>query len=248
MCIRCIGNNSIAIKTSIASSNNSEISTLIIGFKDKDYNLWDQKSFHALALCSLSSNSNFLKNAQSRSLGKLIKNRLQINICATKSVNFVKYFIDLRVWLMAAFSWITEDIWLDSFLMQVLASLTIRTVSTLVILLARLSLILNVGQDFGLELVSTMSKAALISELASSSQFPVFTHFGLVFSSVFFNKLSSLFRVSLLSSGLVNLLRLGHTSISKELPSEKSTEVILLEEERTLLGRRPASVVESLSL
>jgi len=117
----------------------------------------------------------------------------------------MKYFIDLRVWLMAAFSGITKHIRLNSFFMQVLASLTIRTVPTLMILLAWLSLILNMGQDFGLELVSTVGKAALVSELASPSQFPVLAHLGLVFSSVLFDKLSSFFRVSELFAFRANI-------------------------------------------
>jgi len=108
----------------------------------------------------------------------------------------MKYLIELRVLLVNAFSWVAKNIRLYSFFMQVLASLTIGTVPTLMILLARLGFILDMGQNFGLELISTMGKATLVSKLASSSKFPVLAHLSLIFSSIFFNKLSSLFRVS----------------------------------------------------
>jgi len=61
----------------------------------------------------------------------------------------------------ATFSRVAEDVWLDCFFMQVLTSLAIRAVSSLVILFARLGLVLDVGQDFGLQFISSMCEAAL---------------------------------------------------------------------------------------
>jgi len=57
----------------------------------------------------------------------------------------MKNIIKLRVMLKSSFSRIAENIRHNSFLMEILASLTIRAITSLVILLARLGLVLNVG-------------------------------------------------------------------------------------------------------
>jgi hypothetical protein len=75
--------------------------------------------------------------------------------------------------------------------MQVLASLTVRAISSLMVLLAWLSLILDMGQDLSLKFLSTVSEAALVTELAAALEFPVLAHFGLVLSSVLFDELAS---------------------------------------------------------
>ena len=59
------------------------------------------------------------------------------------------------------------------------------------VLLARLSLILDMGQDFSLKFISTMGKAALVTELAAAFELPVLAHFSLVLPSVLFNELTS---------------------------------------------------------
>jgi len=75
--------------------------------------------------------------------------------------------------------------------MQVLASLAVRAISSLVVLLAWLSLILDMGQDFSLQFVSTVSEAALVTELAAAFELPVLAHFGLVLPPVLFDELTS---------------------------------------------------------
>jgi len=80
--------------------------------------------------------------------------------------------------------------------MKILASLTIRTVAGLVVLLAWLSLVLDMSQYLSLELMSSMGKAALVAKLASTFQFPVLTHLSLVLSLVVFDEKTSFFGVS----------------------------------------------------
>jgi len=108
----------------------------------------------------------------------------------------VKDIIKLRVVLESSFSRIAEDVRLDGFFMKILASLAIRTISSLMVLLARLGLVLNVGQNLSLEFMSTMSKATLVTKLASALQFPVLAHLSLVFSLIVLNEKTSFFRVS----------------------------------------------------
>jgi len=88
---------------------------------------------------------------------------------------------------------LAEDIRLDGFLVKILASLTVGAVASLVILLARLGLVLDMSQDFGLKFVSTVSKTTLVTKLALASQFPVLAHLSLVLSLVILNKKASLF-------------------------------------------------------
>jgi hypothetical protein len=75
--------------------------------------------------------------------------------------------------------------------MKILTSLTIRAVSTLVVLLAGLGLVLDMGQGFSFKLMSTVGETALVSELAVSSQLPVLAHFSLVLSLVILDELVS---------------------------------------------------------
>jgi hypothetical protein len=81
----------------------------------------------------------------------------------------MKCVIDLVIDLMTSLSWVTENIRLDGFFMQVLASLTIWAISTLVVLLAWLGLVLNMSQYFSLEFISTMSETTLVSKFAVTS-------------------------------------------------------------------------------
>jgi len=108
----------------------------------------------------------------------------------------MKNIIKLRVMLESTLSRIAKDIRLDGFFMEILASLAIRTIASLVILLAGLSLVLNVSQNLGLKFMSTMSKAALVTKLALAFQFPVLAHFSLVLSLIVLNEKTSLFRAS----------------------------------------------------
>jgi len=78
--------------------------------------------------------------------------------------------------------------------MKILASLTIRAIASLVILLAGLSLVLDVSQDLGFKFISSMSKAALVTKLAPASQFPVLAHFSLIFSLIVLDKKASFLR------------------------------------------------------
>jgi len=93
--------------------------------------------------------------------------------------------------LIASFSGVAKHIWLYCFFMQVLASLAIRAIASLVVLLAWLSLILDVCQDFSLKFISTVGEAALVTELAAASELPVLAHLGLVLPPVLFDELAS---------------------------------------------------------
>jgi len=140
-------------------------------------------------------NGNFGEDFKSWSFREFFKDGFQVNISAAKSVDFMKSLIDLWIRLEAALSRIAKDIWLDCFLMQILASLTIGAVSSLVILFARLGLVLDMSQNLGFKFISSMCKATFISEFAGTSELPVFAHFSFVFSFVFLNKLTSFFWV-----------------------------------------------------
>jgi len=145
-----------------------------------------------------------LEYTESRSFWELLQDSGQLAVSAAKSVDFMKDIIKLRVVLESSLSRIAEDIGHDSFFMEILASLTIRTVASLVILLARLGLVLDVGQDLSLKFISTMSEAALVTKLASTSKFPVLAHFSLVLSLVVLDE-----ETSFLRSSEVLLLRLN---------------------------------------
>ena len=119
------------------------------------------------------------------------------------------------------FTGIEEDIGTQSLFMEILASLTIRAVSGLVVLLAGLGLVLDVGQCLPFKLMSTVGKAALencyllrllriylVSKLAGSFQFPILAHFGLVFSLIVLDELVSFL-------GGVELSSLGSHTISE---------------------------------
>jgi len=109
----------------------------------------------------------------------------------------------LRVLLESAFFRNAEDIGHDGFFVKVLASLAVGTVAGLMVLLARLGLVLDVGQDLGLELVSAMGETALVTESACTLQLEGLAQLGLVLPLVVLNEQSSLFGVSeLLSLGL----------------------------------------------
>jgi len=95
-----------------------------------------------------------------------------------------------------------EDVGHESFLMEILASLSIGAIAILMILFARLSLILDMRQGFILKLLFSMGKATSISKFTVSSKFPVLAHFGLIFTLVFFYEGFSFFDgVEFLSSG-----------------------------------------------
>jgi len=145
-----------------------------------------------------------LEYTESRSFREFFKDEIQLAVGVTKSVDFMKNIIKLRVMSRLTLRGNAEDIRHDGFFMKILASLTIRAVTSLVILLARLSLILDVSQDLGFKFMSSMSKAALVSKLALAFQFPVLAHFCLIFSLIIFDKKSSF-----LSSVEVLLLRLN---------------------------------------
>jgi len=91
-----------------------------------------------------------LEYIESRSFGELLQDSTQLAVRAAKSVDIMKDIIKLRVMLESSLSRIAEDIGHDSFLMEILASLTIGTVASLMILLARLGLIFDMGQDLSL--------------------------------------------------------------------------------------------------
>jgi len=145
-----------------------------------------------------------LEYTESRSFREFFKDETQLAVRVAKSVDFMKNVIKLRVMLSLTLRGNAEDIRHDGFSMEILASLTIRAVASLVILLARLSLILDVSQDLGFKFMSSMSKAALISKLALAFQFPILAHFSLVLSLIVLNK-----KTSFLSSIEVLLLRLN---------------------------------------
>jgi len=145
-----------------------------------------------------------LEYTESRSFRELLQNSAQLTVSAAKSVDFMKDIIKLRVMFESSLSRIAEDIGLDGFFMEILASLTIRTIASLVILLARLGLILNVSQDLSFKFMSSMSKAALVTKLALAFQFPVLAHFSLVLSLIVLDE-----KTSLLGSSEVLLLRLN---------------------------------------
>jgi hypothetical protein len=119
----------------------------------------------------------------------------------------MKDIIKLRVMLESTLFRLAENIGLNGFFMKILASLAVGTIASLVVLLARLGLVLDMGQDLGLELVSTMSEAALVTKLAPALQFPVLAHFSLVLSLIIFDKKASFFmRIEVLTLGLnINL-------------------------------------------
>ena len=73
----------------------------------------------------------------------------------------MQHFIGVVGLLGLIFTWIEEDVGTQSLFMKILTSLTIRAVSGLVVLLARLGLIFDVGQCLSFKLMSTVSKAAL---------------------------------------------------------------------------------------
>jgi len=145
-----------------------------------------------------------LEYTESRSFWEFLQDSRQLAVSAAKSVDFMKDIIKLRVVLESSLSRIAEDIGHDSFFMEILASLTIGAIASLMILLARLGLIFNVSQDLSLKFISTMSKAALVTKLASTSKFPVLTHFSLVLSLIVLNE-----ETSFLRSSKVLLLRLN---------------------------------------
>jgi len=145
-----------------------------------------------------------LEYTESRSFRELLQNSAQLTVSVAKSVDFMKDIIKLRVMFESSLSRIAEDIGLDGFFMEILASLTIRTIASLVVLFARLSLILNVSQDLSFKFMSSMSKAALVTKLALAFQFPVLAHFSLVLSLIVLDE-----KTSLLGSSEVLLLRLN---------------------------------------
>jgi len=145
-----------------------------------------------------------LEYTESRSFWELLQDYTQFTVSAAKSVDFMKDIIKLRVMLESALSRVAEDIGHNSFFMEILASLTIWAVASLMILLARLGLILDMGQDLGLKFIFSMSKAALITKLAPASQFPVLAHFSLIFSLLVLDE-----ETSFLRSSEVLLLRLN---------------------------------------
>jgi len=144
-----------------------------------------------------------LEYTESRSFWELLQDSTQFAVSAAKSVDFMKDIIKLRVMLESAFSRIAEDIGHNSFFMEILASLTIWAIASLVILLARFGLILDMGQDLSFKFLSTMSKATLVTKLASTSKFPVLAHFSLVLSLIVLDE-----ETSFLRSSEVLLLRL----------------------------------------
>jgi len=145
-----------------------------------------------------------LKYTESRSFRELLQDSIQLAVSVAKSVNFMKDIIKFRVMLESSLSRIAEDIGHDSFFMEILASLTIRTIASLMILLARLGLILDVSQDLSFKLMSSMSKAALVTKLAFTLKLPILAHFSLVLSLVILDK-----ETSFLRSSEVLLLRLN---------------------------------------
>jgi len=145
-----------------------------------------------------------LEHTESRSFRELIKNGTQLAVSVAKSVDFMKNIVKFRVMLESSFSRVAEDIRHNSFLMEILAPLTIRTIASLVVLLAGLGLVLDVGQDFGLKFMSTMSKTTLVAKLALALQLPILAHFSLVLSLVVLNE-----KTSFLSRSEVLLLRLN---------------------------------------
>jgi len=145
-----------------------------------------------------------LEYTKSGSFWELLQDSAQFAVSVAKSVDFMKDIIKLRVMLESSLSRIAKDIGHDGFFMEILASLTIGAVASLVILLAGLSLILNMGQDLSLKFISSMSEAALVAKLAFTLKFPVLAHFSLVLSLVVLNKETSFF-----SRSEVLLLRLN---------------------------------------
>jgi len=145
-----------------------------------------------------------LEYTKSGSFWEFLQNSAQFTVSIAKSVDFMKDIIKLRVMLESSLSRIAKDIGHDGFFMEILASLTIGAVASLVILLAGLSLILNMGQDLSLKFISSMSEAALVAKLAFTLKFPVLAHFSLVLSLVVLNKETSFF-----SGSEVLLLRLN---------------------------------------
>jgi len=107
-----------------------------------------------------------LEYTESGSFGELLQDSSQLAVSVAKSVDFKKNVIKLRVMLESSLSRIAEHIGHDGFFMEILASLTIRAIGSLMILLARLGLILDMGQDLSFKFMSSMSKAALIAKLA----------------------------------------------------------------------------------
>jgi len=75
--------------------------------------------------------------------------------------------------------------------MEVLASLSIGTVATLMVLLAWLGFILDMNEGLILEFMSTMSETTSITKFTVASELPVLAEFGFVLSFVVFNKESS---------------------------------------------------------
>jgi len=102
----------------------------------------------------------------------------------------------LWVLLVSSFFRVAENIGRDSFFVKVLTSLSIGTVASLVVLLARLGLVLDVGQDLGLELVSSVGETALITEPAGALQLERLAEFSLILSLVILNEKPSLLGVS----------------------------------------------------
>jgi len=86
-----------------------------------------------------------LEHAESLSFREFIQDSSQLTVGTTKSIDFMKNVVELRIVLESTFSGVTEDIRLNSFFMEVLASLTIRTIGTLMILFARLGLVLDMS-------------------------------------------------------------------------------------------------------
>jgi len=145
-----------------------------------------------------------LEYTESRSFRELLQDSSQFAVSIAKSVDFMKDIIKIRVMLESSLSRIAEDIRHDSFFMEILASLTIGAIASLMVLLARLGLILDMGQDLSFKFMSTMSKAALVTKLAFTSKFPILAHFSLVFSLVVLDEETSFF-----SRSKVLLLRLN---------------------------------------
>ena len=75
--------------------------------------------------------------------------------------------------------------------MKILASLAEGAVASGEELLARLGSVSVVNKSLRFKLVSSVSKAALVTKLALSSKFPVLAHLSLELLLVFFNELSS---------------------------------------------------------
>lgn len=77
--------------------------------------------------------------------------------------------------------------------MEVLASLSVRAVAALVILLAGLGLVFVVTDSLVLQFMFTMSEATLVAKFTVASKLPVLTELGFVLTLIILDEHSSLF-------------------------------------------------------